>query len=75
MLPLTLTGPELKRVLAIQKLAYARGLHVQNMLSMSWGVRSMDRGGGEGGKENTGFAALHTARLHDSAQSGQERRH
>lgn len=43
------------------------------MLPLS--LRAMGGEGGGDGKEDTGVAALHTTRLHASAQSGQERRH
>ena len=52
-----------------------RGQWIKDALSVPWGMCPMDGSGGEDGEEDTGFAALHTARLHDSAQSGQERCH
>jgi len=42
-----------------------------DMLSMPRRVWAVGRGGRGDGREDSGVAALHTARLHDSAQSGQ----
>ena len=66
-------GIDAEAVEALPRGSDAGGVHVEDVLPLPWRVWSVGGGGGTKKQEDTGAAALHTTRLHASAQQRQER--